>query len=170
MKNPQYPALIVLLGALAACTSSSVLRQQSLIKATPLVGAEKHSAKAEQVVSKALSLTGVPYRAYGSSPKSGFDCSGLVTYVYQSVGIRLPRATRDLMNMRVPRVKPAQLRAGDLLYFATRRYNRAVSHVGIYIGDGVFIHAPSSGKSVGKASLSDKYWQSNYLGANRPLQ
>jgi len=154
-------ALMVLLGMLPSCSNQSPF----------MSGADfqRYSASAKQVASVARSLIGTPYRRNGSSPQTGFDCSGLVVYVYRMAGVDLPRSTEDLSRMRAPGIKKNELREGDLLYFSTKRYSREVSHVGIYIGDGFFIHAPSSGKTVNRASLADKYWQKNYRGANRPL-
>ncbi|MDR1043685.1 MAG: C40 family peptidase [Candidatus Adiutrix sp.] len=107
---------------------------------------------------------GVPYELGGQSPK-GFDCSGLTAYVYQRHGVRLPRTSAK--QAKVGRaVKKSRLRPGDLVFFSTAKKGR-VSHVGIYVGDGKFIHAPGSGKKVTTASLNSAYYQKTYHSARR---
>ena len=113
----------------------------------------------------ALSLVGINYRYGGESPERGLDCSGLIRYVFQHVtGVTLPRTTTELSrigkDIRTPDLEP-----GDLVFFNTRRL--AFSHVGIYIGNDRFIHAPSRGGEVGVASLASAYWQKRYNGARR---
>lgn len=113
----------------------------------------------------ALEMVGTPYVWGGNSPK-GFDCSGLVQYSYSLAGLELPRVTikQRSASRAVPR---RQLRPGDLLFFHIdgKRY----SHIGIYIGEGEFVHAPRTGKSVTTASLSNPYWQRHFGGARRPV-
>ncbi len=119
------------------------------------------------IVARALDLVGTPYRAGGTSPVTGFDCSGLIHYVYrQAVGLELPRTTAGLDALRAP--APGGLQPGDLLLFAIQRNDRA-DHAGIYVGDGAFIHAPSSGGRVRVEALAKRYWQRSYRGARRPL-
>jgi len=123
------------------------------------------SANGQRVVKEARSLLGIPYRYGGASPRQGFDCSGLVQYVHHQVGVEVPRTSEDLYRAATP-VSRHALRPGDLVFFHT--YGRKwVSHVGIYIGKGKFIHAPSSGKKVSTANLNDKYWRKHYTGAGR---
>jgi murein DD-endopeptidase len=111
----------------------------------------------------AASLVGAPYRYGGASPR-GFDCSGLVYYAYRKAGIRVPRTTAaQLGNAR--RVPIKQLQTGDLLFFKLDR--RQVAHVGIYAGNGQFIHAPSSGKKVSITAMNDPYWQPRLVAAGR---
>lgn len=111
----------------------------------------------------ALDMKGKPYR-YGGSTPQGFDCSGLVHYSYGRVGVRLPRHTEGLWGQSRP-VSPRQLRTGDLLFFDQE--GKRSSHVGMYLGDDQFVHAPSSGKRVSVARLSDPYWQRHFAGARR---
>jgi cell wall-associated NlpC family hydrolase len=113
----------------------------------------------------ALSLVGINYRYGGESPERGLDCSGLIRYVFQQVtGVTLPRTAKELsrigQDIRTPDLEP-----GDLVFFNTRRF--AFSHVGIYLGNDRFIHAPSRGGEVGVASLGNAYWQKRYNGARR---
>ena len=118
-----------------------------------------------QVLQIAQRQIGVPYR-YGGEDRSGFDCSGLVHYVYRQVGIALPRTTKTLWQHATP-ISRSQLRPGDLVFF--RIDSRKATHVGIYMGDQQFIHAPSAGKRVRIASLQNKYWQKRLLRGGRVL-
>ena len=113
----------------------------------------------------ALSLVGIDYRLGGESPERGLDCSGLIRYVFQQVtGVTLPRTAAELSRLGNA-VRAEDLAPGDLVFFNTRRF--AFSHVGIYLGNGRFIHAPSRGGEVGVATLSNAYWQKRYNGARR---
>jgi cell wall-associated NlpC family hydrolase len=113
----------------------------------------------------ALSLVGIGYRLGGDSPDRGLDCSGLIRYVFQQVtGVTLPRTAQELSRIGA-KVRADDLAPGDLVFFNTRRL--AFSHVGIYLGNDRFIHAPSRGGEVGVATLSSNYWQKRYNGARR---
>lgn len=113
----------------------------------------------------ALSLLGTPYRWGGTSPDRGFDCSGLVGYLYRSVlGIDLPRVSRDQARAGRAVARRADMAAGDLVFFGRRG---RVDHVGIYIGEGRFVHAPSRGKDVTVSSLDGGYWAARFLQARR---
>jgi cell wall-associated NlpC family hydrolase len=113
----------------------------------------------------AQSLLGSPYRYGGSSPSTGFDCSGFVGHVYQhSLGLTLPHSTQELAQQGDTISRDA-LQAGDLVFFNTRR--RPYSHVGIYLGDDTFIHAPRSGSTVRIDGLVNRYWKKAYDGARR---
>lgn len=121
--------------------------------------------KMNDAVMYAMSLTDTPYRYGGNSPEEGFDCSGFVGHVYQhSLGITLPRTSREISQVGIS-LHSNQLRPGDLVFFNTRR--RSFSHVGIYIGDGKFLHAPKSGSSIRVENLNEGYWASHYNGARR---
>jgi cell wall-associated NlpC family hydrolase len=121
--------------------------------------------KINDAVMYAMSLTDTPYRYGGSSPEEGFDCSGFVGHVFQhSLGITLPRTSREISQVGIS-LHSNQLRPGDLVFFNTRR--RSFSHVGIYIGDGKFLHAPKSGSSIRVENLTEGYWASHYNGARR---
>ncbi|WP_427501146.1 C40 family peptidase [Methylomonas sp. MED-D] len=122
-------------------------------------------ADAPKVVAEALQLQGRPYVYGGASPSQGFDCSGLVYYVYNRQGLRLPRDTFSLAT-QLPAVHPEQRRPGDLLFFNT---DKPYSHVGIYVGDDRFVHAPSS--RTGRVMVSDlnqPYWRERFIGVRRP--
>lgn len=124
-------------------------------------------ADASKVISKAKTLLGTPYRWGGNTPGEGFDCSGLIVYVYdKALGMRLPRTTAQMIKMPVPSPSRQQLREGDLVFFATKGKGK-VTHAGIYVGDRSFIHAPRSGAVVRIESLDTSYWGPRYLGAKR---
>lgn len=121
--------------------------------------------RASSVALQALAHLGTPYRVSGLSPQTGFDCSGLVAYVYrEGAGLNLPRNTFDLSRLGEP-VERAALRPGDLVFYNTQR--RDYSHVGIYLGEERFIHAPSSGGEVRVENLRADYWVRRYNGARR---
>jgi hypothetical protein len=117
------------------------------------------------IVVRALTLIDTPYRHGGSTPASGFDCSGLVRYVYEAVAGRLlPRRSED-MGLLGETITRSQLEPGDLVFFNTLA--RAYSHVAIYIGDGRFLHAPARGGRVRIEALDDRYWRARFNGARR---
>jgi cell wall-associated NlpC family hydrolase len=123
------------------------------------------SSEAGQLTSYARSLIGTPYKYGGYSPKTGFDCSGFVDYVFRyAAHISLPHNAQRISRRGLP-VKSSHLRAGDLVFYDTNRH--AFSHVGIYIGDGRFIHAPSSGGRVRMENMHEAYWKEHYNGARR---
>ena len=124
-------------------------------------------AKANAVLMRAISLVGTPYRYGGNTPESGFDCSGLVNYVYRDMlDMRLPRTSRDLAALEGPRIAPDRLSGGDLVFFGS---GGTVSHVGIYVGEGRFVHAPNSGGTVRLDRLDGSWWRDHYRGARRLL-
>ncbi|MGM3387176.1 C40 family peptidase [Stutzerimonas stutzeri] len=156
--------LITLL--LSACSGNRPVEQASVRSPAP---AQALPGAAEDVLFTALGLVGTPYRYGGNTPASGFDCSGLIGYVYRgAAGLELPRTTGEMSTMRGVGVRRDALQAGDLLFFATAG-GRRVSHAAIYVGEGRFVHAPSSGGTVRLDHLSDRYWQRAYLSAKRIL-
>jgi cell wall-associated NlpC family hydrolase len=123
------------------------------------------SDKTNQMLGKAMTLLGVPYKRGGSSSETGFDCSGFVRHIYEtSVGRLLPRRA-DEQAKTTEKIDRNDLNPGDLVFFNTMR--RTFSHVGIYIGDGKFIHAPSAGKAVRVDDLRAAYWTKRFTGARR---
>jgi len=120
---------------------------------------------ARNLTSAALDLIGIRYKWGGTTPASGLDCSGLVQFVFQQVtGVTLPRSARDLSRIGEV-VALTDLKPGDLVFFNTRR--SAFSHVGIYVGDNQFIHAPRRGRDVEIATIEKSYWQKHFNGARR---
>jgi hypothetical protein len=120
-----------------------------------------------EIVKTAERFQGTPYRWGGTSAESGFDCSGLTMVVYQLNGLDLPRSSRQQWRTGKP-IRRKELDKGDLVFFATSG-GRRVSHVGIYTGNGMFLHAPGSGKAIREASLESKYFRKRYLGARSYL-
>jgi cell wall-associated NlpC family hydrolase len=124
-------------------------------------------AAANAVLMRAISLVGTPYLYGGNTPQTGFDCSGLVNYVYSDMlDLRLPRTSTALAAYQGPRIPPQQLTAADLVFFGS---GGRVFHVGIYVGNGRFVHAPSSGGTVRLDHLDGPYWREHYSGAKRVL-
>ena len=123
--------------------------------------------QANDVLIRAISLVGTPYVWGGNTPESGFDCSGLVHYVFGQVAAgsaRLPRSTAQWAAVTVP-VDEAALQRGDLVFFNTS--GAPFSHMGIYVGGGQFVHAPSSGGTVRKDAVNSRYFGPRYLGGRR---
>ena len=123
--------------------------------------------RASSAAMQALAYLGTPYRAGGLSPQTGFDCSGLVAYAYrEGAGLALPRNTFELSHLGQPIARDA-LRPGDLVFYNTQR--REYSHVGIYLGEDRFIHAPATGGEVRVENLHAGYWMRRYSGARRVI-
>ena len=159
----------LLLGLIAGCGSDNV---RPTSQATPTRNwatvAPTDPGAANAVLMRAISLVGTPYRYGGNTPAGGFDCSGLVNYVYRDMlDLRLPRTSRDLAAVQGPRLDPERLAPADLVFFGG---NDNVSHVGIYVGEGRFVHAPSSGGTVRLDHLDGPYWRDHYSGARRVLR
>ena len=123
------------------------------------------SPQRSEALLQALLALGLDYRYGGSTPVTGFDCSGLVAHVYlEAWNIRLPRNTSAQSKAGTP-VSLTELQAGDLVFYDTLK--RPFSHVGIYLGDGKFVHAPKTGAQVRVESLKSAYWSQRYNGARR---
>jgi cell wall-associated NlpC family hydrolase len=119
----------------------------------------------QKIVDRALDLIGIRYRRGGDNPDTGFDCSGFVDHVFhEGLGLTLPRSSHELSETGTA-VSKTELKPGDLVFFHTMRH--AFSHVGIYLGDHLFVHAPRTGEAVGIADLRDRYWAKRYNGARR---
>lgn len=118
-----------------------------------------------QTLEGALDLIGIRYRRGGSSPERGFDCSGFVNHVFrEGLGLYLPRSAREMSKSGEP-VTKNELQPGDLVFFNTMR--RTFSHVGIYLGDNLFVHAPRTGGSIRVENLDARYWAKRFNGARR---
>lgn len=126
---------------------------------------ERVSSGAHEMAMNALSVIGINYRYGGNTPESGFDCSGMVRHVVRNaLGLDLPRTARDMAQLG-KRIPLDDLKPGDLVFFNTMR--RAFSHVGIYLGENRFVHAPSSGGQVRIDDLNNRYWVARFEGARR---
>ena len=153
------------------------LKSSGMIEEYYIVGPQDYAALSYQqgdhdylrseIVRTARQYIGVPYRWGGESPQTGFDCSGLTMVVYQLNGLDLPRSSRQQWQAGRP-VKRSELSRGDLVFFATSG-GRRVSHVGIYTGNGKFLHAPRRGRNIKISSLSNTYYRKRYLGARSYL-
>ena len=157
------PLFIVFLACFSlACQAAEAAKQPT----TPAAAEQAYtdwSGLAQEVLISALSLTGTKYKFGGSSPETGFDCSGFVRYVFQqAASLTLPHGARAISQLGQA-VPLEQLQPGDLVFFNTLK--TAFSHVGIYIGDNHFIHAPTDGGGVHVANMADEYWSKRFNGA-----
>ncbi|RII32528.1 NlpC/P60 family protein [Clostridium chromiireducens] len=160
-------------------TSKGITLKTSELKTTKVIQAPSDSgvtsddndkvsrgaiSKGTEVVNYAYKFLGKPY-VYGAAGPNAFDCSGLTQFIYNKFGVNISRTTYTQVNEGI-KVNRNELRAGDLVFFNTEG---SISHVGIYIGNGEFIHAPRSGKPVMVSSLSDGYYSQRYATARRIL-
>ncbi len=126
---------------------------------------DRYATNVQELVVRALSFVGVNYRRGGESPETGFDCSGLVRHVFrESLGLVLPRTSRDISRVGETIHREA-LQPGDLVFFNTLRHG--FSHVGIYLGEHRFVHAPASGGEVRVEDMRLNYWSKRFNGARR---
>ena len=146
---------------------ASDVSQQIVAAAEQAVAEPKKEGRAQTLLKGALALLGTPYRWGGTSPEGGFDCSGLVGYVFRTaLGIDLPRVSRDMARKTDAELIKSreELKQGDLVFFGHRG---RVNHVGIYVGEGRFLHSPSTGKDVRVDSLVTGYWSAKFMQARR---
>jgi cell wall-associated NlpC family hydrolase len=135
--------------------------------AAAMRAADSYLNHAREITMQALSFLGVNYKWGSSSPERGFDCSGLVKHVFEQVaGLILPRTSQNLSKVG-EKVDKSDLQPGDLVFFNTRKQKN--SHVGIYIGDEQFVHAPGRGGEVEVSGMQDSYWKKRFNGARRLL-
>ena len=157
-------AAVWLAGALAGCSGPARRRRAGWAQPGGRPWLALDPAGREASVAQAMLLLNTPYRYGGNTPEGGFDCSGLVHYVYRQIsppGQRLPRSTAEWASASHP--QQGQPRRGDLVFFNTS--GQPFSHMGIYVGDGHFVHAPSSGGTVRQASITSRYFGPRYQGA-----
>lgn len=147
------------------CTTSPVETQPATIAQAHKVRVQKAQKTA---MNKLMGQLGKPYRWGGNSPRTGFDCSGLVYYAYKDlVNIRIPRTANEMYHLRDARpVNRSELESGDLVFFRTQGRGTA-DHVGVYVGNGKFIQSPRTGQDIQITSLSEDYWVRHYVGARR---
>jgi len=140
---------------------------KSVASATDTALANDSDGKVQSILRRAMTLLGTPYRWGGTSPDAGFDCSGLVGYVFRTaLGIELPRVSREMASQASNELikDRSALVAGDLVFFGRKG---RVDHVGIYVGEGRFLHAPSTGKDVRTDTLLSGYWGDKFMQARR---
>jgi len=158
----QIASLLAIAVLLGACAGTGAPQQQSPAR-EPVGSSHGLTTAAAKAASIAVRQVGVPY-SYGGSDPAGFDCSGLVQYAYANAGKRLPRTTGGLWEA-LEAVPAPGLEKGDVLFF---NIEGKMSHVGLYIGKGRFVHAPSSGKTVSVADLNSEFYKKAFIRGGRP--
>ena len=162
------PILLTLLASFAIAVPAQAAEPAKPLSAGAQVersALDEYASAAEQLADEALSYLGIRYRFGGTSPATGLDCSGLVLNVFRNaVGLDLPRTAREMADLG-DRIGKHDLQPGDLVFFNTMR--RTFSHVGIYLGDDKFIHAPRTGALVRIDDMSQSYWSTRFTGARR---
>ncbi len=154
-------ALLLLVGC--AGTTERAAPGRTPQRPVPTTAAQQ----ANDVLMRAIGLVGTPYRYGGNTPHGGFDCSGLVGFVFRdAAGLALPRTTAEIARMATRRLDRDDLRAGDLVLFG---HDGRVDHIGIYVGDQRFVHAPSTGGTVRLDPLDAPYWRPRFAGGRRLL-
>ena len=146
---------------LTACGSAPRRPEPPLLAGTPRADA------ANAVLFRAIALVGTPYRWGGNTPDSGFDCSGLVGYVFRdAAGVTLPRTSNAMSGLGQRKLAVDSLQSGDLVFFAS---GRKVDHVGIYVGERRFVHAPNNGGTVRLDSIDGAWWKEHFVYGKRVL-
>jgi cell wall-associated NlpC family hydrolase len=175
MVTPRLVIAVLVAVATTACASTGAVPRPFPLPGGPAASrtpprtsgspdsAASTTADGYSISSTALSLRGAPYRNGGVDP-AGFDCSGLVKYVFEQHGVAMPREARQQFQVGQP-VEPASLEPGDLVFFTT--VAPGPSHVGILVGGDQFVHAPTTNGVVRVESLSSQYWSSRFIGAKR---
>jgi cell wall-associated NlpC family hydrolase len=157
----------VCLIALALAATPALANDNARDIAAATAASDSYLDRAREITVRALALLGVNYKWGSSNPELGFDCSGLVTHVFQQVaGIVLPRNSHSMSKVGA-KIDKSDLQPGDLVFFNTRKSPN--SHVGIYIGDERFVHAPSRGGEVEISDMQEGYWKKRFNGARRLL-
>jgi cell wall-associated NlpC family hydrolase len=153
--------------ALALAATPALANDNARDTAAATAASDSYLDHAREITVRALALLGVNYKWGSSNPERGFDCSGLVTHVFKQVaGIVLPRNSQSMSKVG-EKVDKSDLQPGDLVFFNTRKSPN--SHVGIYIGDERFVHAPSRGGEVEISDMQEGYWKKRFNGARRML-
>lgn len=155
--------LVTAILLLSGCSSQPNRQASSSVPMMPPLSASLSTDEARQiVVEKTIAQLGKPYKLSGSSPSEGFDCSGLVFYTHLNAGKMVPRRAEEQFTS----IKQSKkILPGDLVFFTTDSRGKRVDHVGIYIGQNTFVHAPGKGRPVSTAKITDDYWQKRLVGA-----
>lgn len=149
----------------SATTAQSLSLRLSSLGGSAADSVRQAGEGVQNLVDGALELVGIRYRRGGNSAENGFDCSGFVVHVFrEGLGLLLPRTSREISRTGTA-VAKAELAPGDLVFFNTRR--NAFSHVGIYLGDNLFVHAPRPGQRVRVEDMRARYWTARFNGARR---
>src|SRR5688572_23976038 len=167
---PRLPrtALLTMLAAIAAMTAGCAGSRVAPVVETPRhVTVEPRIADAVggAIADVAMGMVGTRYRYGGTDPLEGFDCSGLVYYAYEQAGYRVPRTSQELFRA-ARKISLGDADPGDLMFFQDQT---KLSHVGIYLGDGLFVHAPATGQNVAVGSLESPYYQEHLVAVGRLL-
>jgi cell wall-associated NlpC family hydrolase len=158
--------LIASIALLAACGGQRARPSPTTL--THVRTPEQLRANPNDILFRAIALIGTPYHYGGNTPAGGFDCSGLVGYVFKNVaGIVLPRSSEEISHVDAPSIGRKDLESGDIVLFHGSAH---VSHVGIYVGKGRFVHAPNEGGTVRLDELDAPYWKQHYAGAKRVIR
>lgn len=160
--NALLMALAILMGG---CSTAPSVPDGFTALEVPTVPARLSDEQSSDITVYAIGLVGTPYRYGGNTPDAGFDCSGLIGHVYQTRGGVLPPRTVSKLQAWGQPVSGSKLRSGDLVLFAQ---TEVTTHAGIYVGDGRFVHAPSSGGEVRLDKLNSKYWAAQQVSFRRP--
>jgi cell wall-associated NlpC family hydrolase len=174
--TPYWLALMVAALCLGACASNPRTRHEATFKPShsaladlpPMAPSAASAGAANDILFRAIALVGTPYRWGGNTPAGGFDCSGLIDYIYRTAtGKKLPRTSHDMASMDGRKVRRmAQLASGDLVFFDI---SGGISHVGVYVGKGRFVHAPNSGGTVRLDDIDGPYWKDHFAYGKRVL-
>ena len=163
-KSNRATFLVLIAGLLALSVARADDEPPLILQESPTL-LELASTSIDRTLDKALDLLGIRYRRGGSTPETGFDCSGFVSHVFhEGLGLELPRSAREMSRTGEP-VAKNELQPGDLVFFNTMR--RTFSHVGIYLGDNLFVHAPRRGAYVRVEDMTGRYWVKRFSGARR---
>ncbi len=161
---PQFLCIVAF--ALGIAGSAAATEQQRVADEPSFF--ERYTTGAQDLILKGLELVGINYRRGGTNPDSGLDCSGFVQLVFKdALGKLLPRTAREQSQVG-DEISRNELKPGDLVFFNTMR--RAFSHVGIYLGDNHFVHAPRTGAEIRVENMNQSYWTKRYNGARRILE
>jgi len=163
-----FSTLAAVLFGLTMLGSSPVMAAEESRNGEEASFLERYTNSAQDLILKGLEMVGVNYRRGGTNPDAGLDCSGFVQLVFkEAVGMVLPRTSREMSEVG-DRVDTTELKPGDLVFFNTMR--RAFSHVGIYLGEGRFLHSPRPGGEVRVEDMRSSYWTKRYNGARRVVE
>ena len=169
MKNGLHQSVLGMVGLILMSSTVWADGPRTLSSATPKFADSSlvSPAAADDMVMTALTLMGTPYKWGSTSPEEGFDCSGLVQYIYRGVSdVVLPRTAAQMANLAGRDVTEKELVVGDLLFFRLGN-SRAINHVGVYIGDNRFVHAPRTGAVIRIDPLTNRYWMRYFDRARR---
>ncbi len=162
MRNPVRLPLVLLLAVLSGCSGRGTAPDAPGAANIPASARAATGPTRRTIVDTALAQLGVPYKYGGNNAREGFDCSGLVRFAYSAAGITVPRISRDQLKATTP-VPLAEALPGDLVFFQSADY----SHVGIYLGEGRFVHAPQTGRSVEIGSFGNDWYRRRFVRAGR---